>query len=78
MKFAEWTYPMRKFDDIYYTIEKIVYSKGELKGFTSEDIYNDLRDKRFFRDAQDLHNFLMENGAKYKIRKIDGVWERYQ
>lgn len=28
MQFAEWTYPLRKFDDIYYTIEKIVYDKG--------------------------------------------------
>jgi hypothetical protein len=77
MQFAEWTYPLRKFDDIYYTIERIVYTKGELKGFTTEDIYNNLRDKRFFRDVQDLNNFLLENGKKYKIRKIDQVWERY-
>ena len=54
MQFAEWTFPLRKFDDIYYTIERIVYGKGELKGFTTEDIYNNLRDKRFFQDAQDL------------------------
>ncbi|MCX6675943.1 MAG: hypothetical protein NTW84_05960 [Methanothrix sp.] len=77
MQFAEWTYPLRKFDDIYYTIERIVYTKGELKGFTTEDIYNNLRDKRFFRDIQDLNNFLLENGKKYKIRKIDQGWERY-
>jgi hypothetical protein len=54
-----------------------VYTKGELKGFTTEDIYNNLRDKRFFRDIQDLNNFLLENGKKYKIRKTDQVWERY-
>jgi hypothetical protein len=77
MQFAEWTYPLRKFDDIYYTIEKIVYTKGELKGFTTEDIYNNLRDKRFFRDIQDLNKFLLENGKKYKIRKIEQGWERY-
>jgi hypothetical protein len=77
MKFAEWTYPLRKFDDIYYTIERIVYSKGELKGFTTEDIYNNLRDKRFFNDVADLQRFLLENGRKYKIRKINGIWERY-
>jgi hypothetical protein len=77
MKFAEWTYPMRKYDDIYYTIERIVYGKGDLKGFTTEDIYNNLRDKRFFENADELQNFLLENGNKYKIRKIDGVWERY-
>ena len=70
MQFAEWTYPLRKFDDIYYTIERIVYGKGELKGFTTEDIYNNLRDKRFFQDAQDLNRYLLDNGAKYKIRKI--------
>ena len=77
MKFAEITYPMRKFDDLYYTIERIVYSKGELKGFTSEDIYNNLRDRRFFKDAQDLNRFLIENKAKFKIRKANGGWERY-
>jgi hypothetical protein len=77
MKFAEWTYPLRKFDDIYYTIERIVYDRGELKGFTTEDIYNNLRDKRLFRDVSDLQSFLLENGRKYKIRKINGVWERY-
>jgi hypothetical protein len=77
MQFAEWTYPLRKFDDIYYTIEKIVYTKGELKGFTTEDIYNNLRDKRFFKDIQDLNKFLLENGKKYKIRKIEQGWERY-
>ncbi|NMC10399.1 MAG: hypothetical protein GYA39_05420 [Methanothrix sp.] len=68
---------MRKFDDIYYTIERIVYGKGELMGFTTEDIYNNLRDRRFFRDAQDLDKYLLENGRKYKIRKTDNVWERY-
>jgi hypothetical protein len=77
MKFAEWTYPLRKFDDIYYTIERIVYGRGELKGFTTEDIYNNLRDKRFFKDVSDLQSFLLENGRKFKIRKINGVWERY-
>ncbi len=59
MRFTEITYPMRKFDDLYYTIERIVYGRGNLKGFTSEDIYNNLRDKRFFRDAQDLNRFLV-------------------
>ena len=77
MKFAEWTYPLRKFDDIYYTIERIVYSKGDLKGFTTEDIYNNLRDQRFFRDIQDLNSFLLANDKKYKIRKINDTWERY-
>lgn len=77
MQFAEWTYPLRKFDDIYYTIESIVYGKGELKGFTTEDIYNNLRDKRFFQDAQDLNRYLLDNGAKYKIRNIEEAWERY-
>jgi hypothetical protein len=77
MKYAEWTYPLRKFDDLYYTIERIVYGRGELKGFTTEDIYNNLYDKRLFRDAADLHRFLLENGRKYKLRKINGAWERY-
>ncbi len=77
MRFAEMTYPLRKFDDIYYTIERIVYSRGNLKGFTTEDIYNNLRDKRFFRDVPDLNRFLMANAGKYKIRKIDDSWERY-
>jgi hypothetical protein len=77
MKFAEWTYPLRKFDDFYYTFERIVYSRGVLKVFTTEDIYNNLRDKRFFKDASELQSFMLENGKKYKIRKIDGVWERY-
>jgi len=77
MRYAEWTYPLRKFDDLYYTIERIVYGRGDLKGFTTEDIYNDLYDKRLFRDAQDLHRFLLENGRKYKLRKINGAWERY-
>jgi hypothetical protein len=77
MQFAEWTNPLRKFDDIYYTIERIVYGKGELKGFTTEDIYNNLRDKRFFQDTQDLNRYLLDNGSKYKIRKTDTAWERY-
>ncbi|HOV82454.1 MAG TPA: hypothetical protein PLN19_01760 [Methanothrix sp.] len=77
MQFAEWTYPLRKFDDIYYTIERIVYGRGELKGFSTEDIYNNLWDKRFFTDAQALNRYLMENGAKYKVRKVEGGWERY-
>ncbi|MDM7934240.1 MAG: hypothetical protein QUS08_02475 [Methanothrix sp.] len=77
MKFAEWTYPLRKFDDIYYTIERVVYRRGELKGFTTEEIYNNLWDKRHFRDPMDLERFLMENGRKYKVRKINDTWERY-
>ena len=77
MRFAEITYPMRKFDDLYYTIERIVYGRGNLKGFTSEDIYNNLRDKRLFRDAQDLNRFLLDNDKKFKIRKANGDWERY-
>jgi hypothetical protein len=76
MKFAELTYPLRKFDDIYYTIESIIYGKGRLQGFTTEEIFNSLRDKRLFRDATDLEYFLMDNAKKYKIRKIDGAWER--
>jgi hypothetical protein len=77
MRYAEMTYPLRKFDDLYYTIERIVYGRGDLKGFTTEDIYSNLYDKRLFRDAQDLHRFLLENGRKYKLRKINGAWERY-
>ncbi len=77
MKFAEWTFPLRKFDDIYYTIERIVYSRGELKGFTTEDIYNNLRDKRIFKDVAELDRFMLDNGRKYKIRKINAAWERY-
>jgi len=77
MRFAEITYPMRKFDDLYYTIERIVYGRGNLKGFTSEDIYNNLRDKRLFKDAQDLNRFLLDNDKKFKIRKANGDWERY-
>jgi hypothetical protein len=77
MKFAEITNPMRKFDDLYYTIERIVYGTGNLKGFTSEDIYNTLRDKRFFKDAQELNRFLMDNSNKFKIRRANGGWERY-
>ncbi len=76
MKFAEMTYPLRKYDDLYYTIERIIYEKGSLQGFTTEDIFNSLRDKRLFRDAADLEYFLMDNAKKYKIRKIDGTWER--
>jgi hypothetical protein len=76
MKFAEMTYPLRKYDDLYYTIERIIYEKGNLQGFTTEDIFNNLRDKRLFRDAADLEYFLMDNAKKYKIRKIDGTWER--
>ena len=77
MRFTEITYPMRKFDDLYYTIERIVYGRGNLKGFTSEDIYSNLRDKRLFKDAQDLNRFLLENDKKFKIRKANGSWERY-
>jgi len=75
---VEWTRGIRKFDDIYYTIERIVYGKNVLSGFTSEDIYNDLRDKSFFVDGADLHHFLVENGNKFKLRPAkDGGWERY-
>ncbi len=77
MRYTEWTYPLRKFDDIYYTIERIVYGSGNLKGFTTEDIYNNLRDKRFFNDVADLERFLLVNSGKYKVRKINGAWERY-
>jgi len=77
MRFAEMTYPLRKFDDIYYSIERIVYGRGSLKGFTSEDIYSNLRDKRFFKDAAALNRFLIENSNKFKIRRADGAWERY-
>lgn len=77
MRFAEMTYPLRKFDDIYYTIERIVYGRGTLKGFTSEDIYSNLRDKRLFKDAPALNRFLIENSSKFKIRRADGAWERY-
>lgn len=77
MRYTEWTYPLRKFDDIYYTIERIVYGSGNLKGFTTEDIYNNLRDKRFFNDMADLERFLLVNSGKYKIRKTNGAWERY-
>ncbi len=77
MRFAEVTYPLRKFDDIYYTIERIVYGRGSLKGFTSEDIYSNLRDKRLFKDAAALNRFLIENSRKFKIRRADGAWERY-
>ncbi|NYT02845.1 MAG: hypothetical protein GKC10_08850 [Methanosarcinales archaeon] len=77
MKFKEWTYPMRKFDDIWYTIERIVYGKGSLSGFTSEDIYNNLRDKSIFKDAPELHRFLISNGKKYRVRPAEnGTWER--
>jgi hypothetical protein len=77
MKFAEMTYPLRKFDDIYYSIERIVYGRGSLKGFTTDDIYSNLRDKSFFSDAAALDRFLMENAGKFKIRRSDGGWERY-
>jgi hypothetical protein len=77
MKFKEWTRPLRKFDDIYYTIERIVYGQGRLDGFTSEDIYGNLRDRRFFKDALDLHRFLLANAKTYKIRPKDGGWERF-
>lgn len=77
MKFKEWTGPMRKFDDIYYTIERIVYGKGSLSGFTSEEVYNNLRDRRFFKDAQEFHRFLLSNSKKYKVRPKDNAWERY-
>jgi len=72
----EWTYPLRKFDDIYYTIERIIYGGGKLSGFTSVDIYDNLRDKSIFKDAKDLNNFLMENGKKYRIRPVGEAWER--
>ena len=77
MKSAEITYPLRKFDDLYYTVERIVYGKGELSGFTTEDIYNSLRDNRLFNSPQDLDRFLLDNQKKFKIRRANGVWERY-
>jgi hypothetical protein len=77
MKFAEMTYPLRKFDDIYYSIERLVYGRGNLRGFTTEDIYNNLRDKSLFADAGAMDRFLMENAGKFKIRRADGGWERY-
>jgi hypothetical protein len=77
MRFAEVTYPLRKFDDLYYTIERIVYGRGQLGGFTSEDIFNNLRDKSFFGTPENLNRFLMDNAQKYKIRRADGTWERY-
>ena len=30
-----------------------------------------------FQDAQDLDRYLLDNGAKYKIRQTEGAWERY-
>ena len=77
MAFFEVTGSLRKFDDIYYTIERIVYSTEKLRGFTSDEIYENLRDKSFFRDAKDLHQYLIENGGKYRIRMVEGGWERY-
>ena len=77
MKSAEITYPLRKFDDLYYTVERIVYEKGELSGFTTEDIYNSLRDNRLFNSPQDLDRFLLDNQKKFKIRRANGGWERY-
>ncbi len=77
MRFAEITYPLRKFDDLYYSIERIVYGRGQLSGFTSEDIFNNLRDKRIFGSVEHLNRFLMENARKFKIRGTGGVWERY-
>ena len=77
MRFAEITYPLRKFDDLYYTIERIVYGRGVLKGFTTEDIYGNLRDKGLFKDAKALDAFLMSNSKKFKIRRSEGGWERF-
>lgn len=77
MGFFEVTGSLRKFDDLYYTIERIVYEKESLRGFTTEEIYENLRDKSFFRDVKDFHQFLLENGSKYRIRMTDGGWERY-
>ncbi len=75
---VEWTGSLRKFDDLWYTIERIVYGKSQLSGFTSEDIYNNLRDKSFFKSPQDLPKFLIENDKKYRVRALDtGGWERY-
>jgi hypothetical protein len=77
MKSAEITYPLRKYDDLYYTVERIVYGKGELSGFTTEDIYNSLRDNRLFNSPQDLDRFLLDNQKKFKIRRANDGWERY-
>jgi hypothetical protein len=77
MRFAEVTYPLRKFDDLYYTIERIVYGRSQLGGFTTEDIFNNLRDKSFFETPENLNRFLMANAKKYKIRRTEGTWERY-
>ncbi|MHC1630962.1 MAG: hypothetical protein ACXQT4_01505 [Methanotrichaceae archaeon] len=74
---VEWTRCLRKFDDIWYTIERVVYTRGELSGFTSEEIYNNLRDKSFFKDGEDVQNFLIEKGKKFRIRPVKGNWERY-
>ncbi|MBN1324069.1 MAG: hypothetical protein JW986_08785 [Methanotrichaceae archaeon] len=72
----EWTYPLRKFDDIYYTIERIIYGGGRLSGFTTEEVYDNLRDKSIFRDVTDLNNFLMENGKTFRVRPAGEAWER--
>jgi hypothetical protein len=75
---VEWTGSLRKFDDLWYTIERIVYGKGQLSGFTSEEIFENLRDKSFFKSPEDLHKFLIENDKKYRLRALEtGGWERF-
>jgi hypothetical protein len=75
---VELTANLRKFDDLWYTIERIVYGKGQLSGFTSEEIFENLRDKSFFKSPEDLHKFLIENDKKYRVKALDaGGWERY-
>ncbi len=74
---VEVTGSLRKFDDIWYTIEKVVYSRGELSGFTSEDIYDSLRDKSFFKGPEDLNKYLIDNGEKFRLRPAETGWERF-
>jgi len=75
---VEWTRGMRKFDDIWYSIERFVYLNNQLSGFTSEQIYESLRDKSFFNSAEDFHHFLIENGRKFRLKVAEnGGWERY-
>jgi len=74
---VEWTRGMRKFDDIWYTIERIVYLNDQLSGFTSEQIYENLKDKSFFSGPEELHQFLVNNGRKFRLRVAEnGGWER--
>ena len=65
---------LRKFDDIYYTIERIVYAKGELKELHQRRYLQQPARQALFNDVQDLNRYLLENGRKYKIRKTDEAW----